>query len=358
MIYSSSSPASGMRTRTPGYSRQLSEAQRRVAVNRHAIRTFVVLLSLSLGLALSGCQSGVVKMAVASPPQPVSVSKVDGTFHPRHGVGRLGDVSAIVSLFRGAQTVRELNHLAAASLAVLHDHDDPELRDHIVRTYNQVAPRTEPAFTAGFDGAGLCDVDFDSPEVLGMFFDNAQSGFSTPPHWVQTCAGGEVRVEPTVYNHYHLSYEDPTIDCFDNNGMYGRGEPGNCVALEDPALEPRYLGVHVGNEVIRIRFIQDGGASPFTMHSFYNVGDEPVRFSYQNGAGDWFQWTSLNGDTIWNVSSFVINVLEVQIINAGHSTSCIEEGWDSWEAAIPGDCQTDFQPFFLDDFEITPLFQG
>ena len=317
-------------------------------------RQTFILFVFCAGLAFGGCQS---KPQVAGSPQTVPARQVEREFLKKRGTGKHGNVSGIIELFNQARTVRELNHWSSVALAALHGRSDPEaqkLRDLVYRTYNQVAPGVNPTYTTGFEGAGLCDVDFDSPEVLDMFIDDAQAMFSTPPHWVQACGTGEIKVEPTVYSHYHLSYEDPTIDCLDENGMYGRGEPGNCDALDDPTLEPRFLGSHQGNEIIRIRLMGDDGPLPFRMDSFNNVGDEAVRFSYKNGAGQWFQWPSLAGNQSWYVGDYVINVLEVQIINAGNSPNC---GIEGWEAAFPGGCSTNYLPFYLDDFDITPLFQ-
>jgi hypothetical protein len=198
----------------------------------------------------------------------------------------------------------------------------------------------------------ICFVGFDLHSILDAFPDDAASTFVVSPYWRQDCGdAGQVRVEPItpLYNHYHLLYEDPDINCFDlDNGMYGREVDGECEALEDPAAEPRFLGSMGGDEVIRIRTHDPstGDPIPFDVPSFANVGDEPVKFRYKNDLGQWFQFNSLGGHTNWGVSVF--DAVEVLITNAGTSLDC---GIDQ-EAGAPGGCQVDITPFLVDEFVI------
>lgn len=263
------------------------------------------------------------------------------------------DLSKIVEAFSLARSRQAVDYLAGMALAILHEHgvapDNPRAQE-LYRRYSEAANSVPGNFTSGYPGSAACPLDFDTPAVLAGFPDDAQSTFTSPPHWVEACGDGVLTVEPTVYSHYHLSYEDSTIDCIDPNGMFGRGEPGNCVALADPAQEPRYLGSHYGDEVIRIRLISGGAALPFSLETFANVGPTAVKFRYQTQGGQWFVWNSMAGHTSWDVSAFVNDVVEIRITNADTSESC---GLD-WETSEPGGCPAGAAPFFLDDFAVNP----
>jgi hypothetical protein len=199
----------------------------------------------------------------------------------------------------------------------------------------------------------ICFVGFDLPSILDAFPDDASTTFVVSPYWRQDCADeGQVRVEPItpLFNHYHLLFEDPDIDCFDfdNGGVYGREIGGECVAVEDFAAEPRYLGSMGGEEIVRIRTHDQttGTPIPFDLVSFANVGDEPVKLRYRNEADQWFQFNSLGGHTNWGVSIF--DAVEVLITHAGTSLDC---GIDQ-EAGAPGGCQTESTPFHVDEFVV------
>ena len=144
---------------------------------------------------------------------------------------------------------------------------------------------------------------------------------------------------------------------FHGNGVFRliqAGEKCGKEQTEQPfrnaKLADQLLGTHTGREVLVIRLQSGGGNLPFTMHSFANVGAEDIKFRYKAGDGQWYQWNSMAGNTIWDVSAYVVNVTEVQITNAGTSFSC---GVD-WEAGGPGGCMIDYQAFFVDDFSISP----
>jgi hypothetical protein len=86
------------------------------------------------------------------------------------------------------------------------------------------------------------------------------------------------------------------------------------------------------------------------VHSFANVDASPVKFRYLTGDGQWFQWNSLAGGWIWDVSDWVIDVVEVQILHAGTSLSC----GPNWLTADPPNCPVAPVPIFVDDFSISP----
>jgi hypothetical protein len=199
--------------------------------------------------------------------------------------------------------------------------------------------------------ATLCFVGFDLPSIIGSFPDEAASTFVFPPYWRQDCDVAEVRVLPftTIHNHYHLIFEDPEIDCVLPGTLnMGREVDGECVAPDDYAAEPRFLGTMGGDEIIRIRAhdASSGNPIPFDVVSFANASSEPIRFRYKTEGDQWFEWTNLGGPTNWGVSVF--DAVEVLITNADTSLDC---GPDM-EAGAPGGCQVDFAPFFLDEFVI------
>ena len=199
----------------------------------------------------------------------------------------------------------------------------------------------------------ICFVGFDLYSVLDAIPDQAETTFTYSPFWRQDCGdAGQVRVEPITpfYEHFHLNFEDPTIDCVDpdNGWKSGRTVGDECEVVSDFAAEPRYLGPHLGNEIMRIRAHDQstGDPIPFDVISFANVGDEPVRFRYRNEGGQWFEWPSLGGPTNWGVNAY--DAVEVLITNAGTSLDC---GLNQ-EAGAPGGCASDLTQYYVDEFVI------
>jgi hypothetical protein len=195
-------------------------------------------------------------------------------------------------------------------------------------------------------------VSFDQPVLLASHVDpDDPQALYTGSLWAQRCGAGTIEVEPLVHGHLHLLFEDTTIDCWDPEaGGFGRGDADDCTALAQPTHEPRFIGTHVGSEVIRIRRRSGGANLPFTLHTVAVVGDAPIKVRYRVGNGPWFQWNSLAGNTVWDFSAHVIGATEVQITHAGTSLSC---GLD-WEAGGPGGCPVGAASVFLDDIAISP----
>lgn len=195
-----------------------------------------------------------------------------------------------------------------------------------------------------------CHIDFDDPASIADLPGASQDMFAT--HYAQPCGDdAEVRVVPMQNTHFHLAYEDTTIACIDDFGMFGRGTPGSCTALADPSAEPRRVQSHDAWQTIKIyRKAFLGAARTFSMVSFVNFGDEPVTFRYRKGA-TWYEWGNLAGETTWNVGSWVVNVDEVQISHAFASRPC----GPGWEAGAPGGgCPPLGGPFTLDNLRINP----
>ena len=293
-------------------------------------------------------------------PVPVSVRAVEAELAAARRGERpddLRDAARYVRFFDQALTVRGLNHLAAMAASALHHERGPRadaLRRRAARTYNRVAGAgLTPTVVPGFVSSGPCQVNFDVPAVLNTFADKAQATFTAPPHWVQPCGAGSVFLDPLVYSHYHLLYEDPAIDCIAftaDSAFFGRGDQNNCVRLADPAKEPRYAGPHTGKEILRMRRRAGNANLTFSVQSFVVVGDEAIKFRYRAGNGPWFQWNSLPGNAAYDVSQYVVGVTEVQITNAGTSLACGPDFKTSQN--VP--CPVGLPPFYVDDFSILP----
>jgi hypothetical protein len=275
---------------------------------------------------------------------------------PQHLTMR--DFRDFIDWFDQALTLRALNHLTAIALHFA-AHQPPRraavLTRQVYDGWARALPQVGPSFTIGFEGAGECDVDFDNPDVLATYFDDAASQIGDSIRWDEPCGNGVVRVDVLSNNHIHLSFED-LPDCI-TGGQFGHCSDPPCAEFEDedcvPIVavnEPRTFAGHDGTTTIRIRHRVGGLNQPFTLHSFANVGNEPVRVRYRTTGGDWFQWNSLAGNTVWLTSPFTDDVTQVLIVNAGTSLTC---GPD-WEAAAPGGCPFDATPIFIDDVSVSP----
>jgi hypothetical protein len=206
----------------------------------------------------------------------------------------------------------------------------------------------------GADYAGvatICFVGFSDHDALNGVPDVAANTFAYSPFYRQNCDVANVQVEPTVYNHVHLNFEDTSIDCVDTTvegWPFGREVDGECVAVDDFADEDRILATHTGAGIVRITaeelFI--GTPRTFDLISFANVSDIPIKLRYRTESGDWYQFDSLGGPANWGISAY--DVVEVLLTHEGTSLDCgIEE-----EAGAPGGCQTAFERFFADDFVV------
>lgn len=211
-----------------------------------------------------------------------------------------------------------------------------------------------PGFSTEFQQAAECHVGFDNPESLAALPDAAQNTFTQDPHYFEPCRTGFIRFEPLNYGHYHLIYEDPSVTCMDENGLLGRGEPGDCVAVEDPPNEPRRIGAHHGSQVIRIRYHTGGGLDfplPFALRYFINVGGEPVKIRFRTTDDEWFGWNHLAGQTVWVLWPHAMDIEEMLLTHADTALDC---GPD-WGFTTGGSvCPTGGPPFFVDHFAIEP----
>lgn len=341
------------------------------------IRRFLVLSLTVFALALSGCDTvnesdepleGAAKASltispdVKKPGRPIIVSS-DDVEEEIEGVLSGGGLSVddfemYVNSFESALTTNGLNYLMTGALAIKEEVFDEEASKSygklLAESYNEAVQDIRvSAPMLGYEGPGECDVDFDSQSILDSLPYDAANGISFPPHWLQPCGGSAVVVEPSRYSHYHLSFEDSSIGCYDpNSGLMGRLEADGetCTALADPTIEPRFVTSHSGDEIIRVRLSWNGFDAPFTLHNFTNRSEVPVKVRYKlNPAGPWYTWQSMAGNTVWNTSDYTVDVYEVQFTNADANTSC---GLD-WVTTDPF-CQYASVPFSIDDLSISP----
>lgn len=327
------------------------EAQRSSALPG---RWAVVCLCLTVAACGTKREDVGVYGANPGPPEEVSAAAVaeevaKAQAKPSVGLDRF---EAIVSVLPRARTQRAANFLAAEALRTI-ESLPPEQQ----RAYRDRLQAALPTGLGEPDDLATpitheCFVTFDDPDVLAGFPDEAATTFAVEPWWVQECATDRhAHVEPTVYNHFHLSHEDPTIGgCF-VGGEFGRlTEDGDCEPI-DHAAEPRTLTTHFGDEVIHVRMMDssDSTITAFGLLSFANLGPA-IKLRCRKLNGQWLQWNSLSGNLVWDMSDHCNSVTEVQITNSGTSTSC---GPD-WEAGQPGGCPIGSESFSLDDFVLRP----
>jgi hypothetical protein len=226
------------------------------------------------------------------------------------------------------------------------------------RLLQQVAPhltlvRDAHDPTTGVPSEAECHVGFDDRAALDSLPNQARTTSAHAPFYSQPCGDGALHVEPLNYGQYHLAYEDFPAGCVLDASPSDGEAWEDCAPLDGPGAAPRLLGAHLGDQVIRIWY----GAGPdrdaprsFSLQSFVNVGGEPVQVRYRTGDGAWFQWRSLDGQTMWFLSPHADEVTEVRITHADTSLEC---GAD-WDPASPEGCPIARVPFFLDDFAIDP----
>lgn len=321
-----------------------------------------IILGLCLGCDTAGDGGAVTETSGSSgagktpaPPSSLPPDQVPGSDHTKPpGAERPPDgPEVLIDRIRAARTRRAVAHLAGLAIDAIEKmpHADraawwARLDDAVSTTWGGVDTLSNhPSPTE----AKQCTVDFDDPDLLGGIPSAELASQMVVQTWNQPCgvvAIGNVQVEWTWYGHYHLSMEDPCIACMEGGEWFCPG-PGAEECAVELASKPRYLSTHGGDEVIRI-WVKSvlGQPMPFGVLQFTNLGPE-VKFMYQKSTGEWFVWNSLAGATIWDVSEFVTDVLEVRITGAGGSGTVSVD----WEAAFPDGSPTPLN-FQVDDFLI------
>lgn len=145
--------------------------------------------------------------------------------------------------------------------------------------------------------ACTCEITFDEPEDLAnLTYAEQCTTFVTSGNWFrQSCPGNRtvtVKEEFPQYNHWHLSWEDPDINCFAADNCFGR-EVGNTCQVVDHTTEPRFLATHVGDHWIELE-VSD---TPFEIRRI-RVRTEPIDLWIQKSSGQWLWWPDL-GPGYW-----------------------------------------------------------
>lgn len=192
------------------------------------------------------------------------------------------------------------------------------------------------------DWLGTCYVDWDNHFALTNVTAQARTTFAVPTGigasgqrepcndghaacWTyrHRCFNDYINVEPMNYGHFHLSFEDPDMDCFTPDpgdglgGGFGRGTPASCPVV-DWSEERRVMNSHVLDHWIKIWLEDRVSHAPrvFDLPWIWVAGDQPIQFWFKKTDGSWWYWSELNHSTIWNVSKWVHDVVEVRIRGA------------------------------------------
>ena len=102
---------------------------------------------------------------------------------------------------------------------------------------------------------GECGINFDDAGAINALPNDARDTFALAPYR-QNCDNHVVVVEPLTHGHFHLSFEDPTIDCYGGIGPGGSWAAGRTNGSDcDPAdwvNEPRFVNSHVQDHWISV----------------------------------------------------------------------------------------------------------
>jgi len=103
----------------------------------------------------------------------------------------------------------------------------------------------------------------------------------------------------TEYDHFHIPFVDPTVNCFTTTSAYPGGVMGwqsfsGCVVI-DPYIGPRTLLPHAADGVLRIRYLADTGEPLryIQLDGIRVLGQTPVSVLVQAANGSWWVWSDL-----------------------------------------------------------------
>jgi hypothetical protein len=300
------------------------------------------------------------ELAVGVAPRPEHISEDEvrdalARVDPHAGYG-VADFQTLLRLFPSARRHVAFQYLTAKALDIADERPGRSSAQFLRRlVLAQSAAEFLPGLVPPFTASAECMVAFDDPQSLAALPD-AAGDTRAWGSYAQFCAGTSVvRVEPMQYGHVHLNFENPLIGCINlEEGVFGYGEPGDldCPPI-DPLAEPRYLTAHLPDQVIKIWRTPGPLLVPltFSVRSIANVGGEPITVRFKTEAGFWNQFASLGGYTLWDLSDWVTDVVEVHITHAATDPQC----GDDWIAQSPGDgCPTLGGVFSVDDIAIDP----
>lgn len=178
-------------------------------------------------------------------------------------------------------------------------------------TTNRVGSVTTPT---QFVQLQTCTVDFANAFSLAVLPNAAADTFALDPYWIEPCSSGTViKVESVNYSHFHLSFEDPAIDCYDfDTGGMGRTINGECEGAWPYYLEPRFVQGHTGEHIIKVHVRQNNQAKWFNFDGIRVRDNVPVlvRWRKQNSS-TWESTAAYEGFT-WFPNT-INGVIEVEV---------------------------------------------
>lgn len=113
----------------------------------------------------------------------------------------------------------------------------------------------------------------------------------------------------TAYEHFHIPFDDLTINCFTTTATYPLGVMGRqsssgapCVAI-DPYNKARTFLPHHPDGVLRIRYVAHSG-EPLRYilpNAIRVIGPTPVSVLFQAANGSWWVWNNLTAGS-WSLT--------------------------------------------------------
>jgi hypothetical protein len=158
--------------------------------------------------------------------------------------------------------------------------------------------------------------------------DMAKNTYATFPFYIQRCGAGWVHVtenDParygkawgSNYGHYHLAYERGEY-CLTSNWQPGIKSGSSCVAVVDPAHEPRFVGSHWGDQWIRVYTYNEGlPEMVFSLKEIKVKSSTGITLYFHRSTGEWMVWNRLPPGW-WNLSE-AASITEILIRGADGS---------------------------------------
>jgi len=136
-------------------------------------------------------------------------------------------------------------------------------------------------------------------------------GFATAPFYTQVCGGIAIpnafKVDESggsIFGHFHIAADDPTVNCFTTNATWPSGVMGRqigagpCVAI-NPLTTSRYVAVHTTTQWIRVR---TASTTKWRATQIKVMGTVSVKVLVEQTDGTWWQFTDLTPG-IWNLGN-------------------------------------------------------
>lgn len=174
--------------------------------------------------------------------------------------------------------------------------------------------------------ARTCNVTFDDRAGFAFIYKQARDTFAVPTGWYngvrdicprpvpttdtgscsvyrQRCGDNYFTFFPNNYNHYHLTFDDPTINCIDTrSGGLGRQRGSVCEAAA--WYEPRSVVSHLRDAYIELAYKNGRDSTPYTFRLYtINVGSQPIQLWFKKPDGSVWGWSHLGPNTNWAVNT-------------------------------------------------------